>query len=61
MDDDRDFTDDPLDLPILGGHSPATALPGRVRSTWKFPTPDPVAAQAPVKAVATSRVAPCRR
>ena len=53
MDDDRQFTDDPLDLPILGGHSPAAHLPGRVRSTWKFPTPDP--AHPPVKAVPTSR------
>ena len=38
MNDDREFTADPLDLPILSGRNPLAAQqPGRVRSTWKFP------------------------
>ena len=36
---DHDFSDDPLDLPIFGGPKTPPGLTGRVRSTWRFPTP----------------------
>lgn len=59
MNDDREFTHDPLDLPIFGGNDLATppARPGRVRSTWKFPgpTPDPDLAPAPAKSIPISQ------
>ena len=39
---DHDFADDPLDLPIFGGQTPAPAPVGRVRSTWRYPLSKPV-------------------
>ena len=34
---ERDFVDDPLELPIFGGQDAQPAPVGRVRSTWRYP------------------------
>lgn len=51
MNEDADFVEqDPLELPLFGGGETPAAPAGRVRSTWRFPSPNPdppAAAQSP--------------
>ena len=53
---ERDYTDDPLELPIFGGQATKPAPAGRVRSTWRYPLSQLVSEPEPAPEPEPSRV-----